>query len=315
MDMDEKLRVLAHIAETLNRERITYAVGASAMLYLRGVAESFHDIDLTVAEADAPRAIAALRTLGTMAPPEQSPGYLTRCFRTFEIDGVEVDLIAGMVIVSDGIAHDCPLRPEEIDETADVCGVAVPLHALACWRRFYALMGRKAKAKRIDIWLHERDMTAVAESDPFYSVLAAHPRVCLDYCLMKPNAPYDGEASHRAALAFAVRRLSAADEEDGPVWSCEIEKAEGRKIAATELLALPDAPWKRTEQYKGTKVTTFLTHRADGGPIPYCFAFSRAAPRERRRAGGLRRRERRALPGGDGGAGGLRMEHRLVGLF
>ena len=273
MDLDEKLRVLARIAETLNRNRITYAVGASAMLYLRGIADSFNDIDLTVAEAAAPRAIEALRTIGTMAPPDQSSGFLTHCFRTFEIDGVEVDLIAGMVIVSDGTAHDCPLRPEDIDATASVRGVPVPLHSPACWRRFYALMGRQAKAERIDAWLRERETPAVLKDDPFYTVLAAHPRVCLEYCLMKQNAPYAGETSHRAALAFAVRWLSAADEEEGCVWSCEIEKAAGHPIPAETLLALPDRPWKRTERYKGTDVTAFLTHRADGGPIPYWFAF------------------------------------------
>ena len=150
VDIDEKLRILARIAAALNGAGITYAVGASLLLYLRGIAQGFNDIDLSVLEEDAPRAIAVLRRLGTMAPPEQRPDYPTRCFREFVIDGVEVDLIAGMVIVHDGTAHDCALKREEIDGHADVCGVPVPLHSLSCWKRYYALMGRQAKADLID---------------------------------------------------------------------------------------------------------------------------------------------------------------------
>ena len=151
MSIDDKLRVLAKASAALNAAGVTYAVGASAMLYLRGVADSFTDIDVMAAEEDAPRAVAALRSLGTMPSPEQEqkPGYLTRCFRELEIDGVEVDLIAGMVIVSDGIAHECPLRREDIDGTVQVCGVPVPLHSLACWQRLYALMGRQTKAELV----------------------------------------------------------------------------------------------------------------------------------------------------------------------
>ena len=88
---------------------------------------------------------------------------------------------------------------------------------------------------------------ALLQDDPFYAVLAAHPDVCVDYCLIRLGAPYRGIASHKAALGFALQCLSADSEDDGPVWSCEIGKAVGRPIAAAALLAPPEAPWKRTE--------------------------------------------------------------------
>ena len=158
MDLEHKLRVLTRIAEKLNSTHVTYAVGASAMLYLRGLVDTYHDVDLTVAESDVERAIALLQTLGTMAPPDRNSGYLTRCFRTFAVEGVEVDLIAGMVIVSeDGEAHECPLLPGDIDAEADVCGIPVPLHSLACWRRYYGWMGRQAKAELVEKAMNERE--------------------------------------------------------------------------------------------------------------------------------------------------------------
>ena len=65
---------LARIAAALNGAGITYAVGASLLLYLRGLADGFNDIDLSVLEEDAERAIGILQRLGTMAPPDQGPG-------------------------------------------------------------------------------------------------------------------------------------------------------------------------------------------------------------------------------------------------
>lgn len=149
MDINEKLRVLAKVAAELNRTGVTYAVGASLLLYLSGLADDFTDIDLSVLEEDAERAIGILQRLGTMAPPDKGPGYLTRWFREFTIDGVEVDLIAGMVIEKDGVPYDCALRREDIAGTATVHGTEIPLHALACWKRFYSLMGRQEKADLI----------------------------------------------------------------------------------------------------------------------------------------------------------------------
>ena len=52
-DIRHKLRVLTRIAAALDGRGVTWAVGASAMLYLRGLTDSFHDIDLMTAEEDA----------------------------------------------------------------------------------------------------------------------------------------------------------------------------------------------------------------------------------------------------------------------
>ena len=143
---EEKLRALARAAEALNRSGVVWALGASAMLYLRGLAGTFHDIDLMVTEADADAARAILDRLGTRQPPHSAGTYRTRVFLEYEVEGVEFDLIAGFVIVSGGQSHSCPLRPEDIDGEVSVLGQRIPLHSLACWQRCYALMGRAEKA-------------------------------------------------------------------------------------------------------------------------------------------------------------------------
>ena len=97
---------------------------------------------------DAGRAQEVLSRLGTPLPLKANdPIYRTAVFRQYRVDGVDADLMAGMAIERDGTLHDCSLRREDIAGTVTVLGEAVPLHSLACWRRYYALMGREERAE------------------------------------------------------------------------------------------------------------------------------------------------------------------------
>ena len=147
---EEKLAVLARIGTMFDAAGICWAVGGSLMLYLRGITDVFHDIDLMVAESDALRAKELLLRLGALAPPHPAGQYQTRHFYEFTVDGVEIDLIAGFVITAGGTAQECPLLPADIDGSITVGGAVIPLHALAVWRRYYMLMGRTEKVAMID---------------------------------------------------------------------------------------------------------------------------------------------------------------------
>lgn len=146
-DIEKKLSILAKVARGMNAAGLTWAVGASLMLFLRGRVNRFHDIDIMVDEAQVNEAQAVILKLGVAKDFKPHPRFLTRHFHEFDIEGVEVDLIAGYVIVCNGVPHECPLRHEDIDGTATVCDEVIPLHALEVWRRYYMLMGRPEKAK------------------------------------------------------------------------------------------------------------------------------------------------------------------------
>lgn len=150
MTTQEKLCVLVKAAEALDRRAVVWAVGASALLYCKGIVTDFHDIDLMVAEEDASRACEALLSLGALVPSSPSPQYRTRLFREFLVDGVEIDLIAGFSIVCDGQEHYFPLKREDIQDTALINGRPIPLQPLQAWRRYYSLMGRGEKVRLID---------------------------------------------------------------------------------------------------------------------------------------------------------------------
>ena len=149
MDTEKKLAVLKRIAEAFNARRLTWALGASMLLYFKGIAPKFHDIDLMVTNEDAPAAREILAQMGSLLPSGDNAGFRTRLFLQFCIDGVEVDLMAGFAIQCGDQVHDCSLQPDQIREFHDLMGQRIPLQDLTCWLQYYEWMGRRDKAAAI----------------------------------------------------------------------------------------------------------------------------------------------------------------------
>lgn len=146
----EKIEVLKKIAHRFNEERIVWALGASMLLYFKGVASEFHDIDLMIALPDADRANAILSELGERQPPVPSTRYRTKVFAEYVIDGIDVDALAGFAVVSEGRLYDCSLREEQITEKMPLGAELIPLQSLTLWREYYRLMGKDEKAALIE---------------------------------------------------------------------------------------------------------------------------------------------------------------------
>jgi DNA-3-methyladenine glycosylase I len=144
-----KARVLARIGRALEAAGILWAVGGSAMLYRHGIVDDFHDLDLVVGAQDAQKADAVLSALGTVQEKAPSDTFASDFYRSYEIEGVEVDAMAGMVIISDGRPCRYLFDEDSITGRWPVNGVHIPLAALEDWYILYLLMGRAEKAERI----------------------------------------------------------------------------------------------------------------------------------------------------------------------
>lgn len=149
-EVEGKLKVLSRIAQALNARSLTWAVGGSLLLYIKGIVSDFHDIDIMVAEADADAAQAVLSSLGGQLPVKPKDRYRSKRFLSFRIDGVDVDVIAGFTIIYEGEEHYFPLIGEEIKDHAEIDGTLIPLQSLGAWRRYYRLMGRDDKAALLE---------------------------------------------------------------------------------------------------------------------------------------------------------------------
>ena len=74
------------------------------------------------------------------------------------------------------------------------------------------------------------------DADAVYALIAEYPDCVVDYCVVKPDAPYSGYASHRAALKTAWQTHFAADE-DGETWQGNPTLATGKPITVDEFLS------------------------------------------------------------------------------
>ena len=145
----EKLSVLSKLALEFNRENVIWAVGASLLLYFKGYVKDFNDLDIMVADIDSYKAEEILKHFGTIQQSTKG-SYETKHFREFIIDGVDVDMMGGFAIVSDGKVYDCDLKQSQITEYIEINEQMIPLHSVELWRNYYALMGRDKKVAIIE---------------------------------------------------------------------------------------------------------------------------------------------------------------------
>ena len=110
----EKIELLKKIAHRFNEAHVVWALGASMLLYFKGITSEFHDIDLMVSDTDVGCVREILSEMGEIQPFKPNPKYQTKTFMEFTIDSMDVDVMAGFSIVSEGKLFDCSLQKEQI---------------------------------------------------------------------------------------------------------------------------------------------------------------------------------------------------------
>lgn len=153
--MGNRLRdVLKRVAKLLNDRGITWAVGASVMLNHYGLVEEPGDIDIMVSMEDIHRLDFILSELGERVVGIPDETYKTKYFCEYMIDGIEVDVMAGLCVHRGGRDHSFPFNRDSIGEWMEVDGVEVPLAKLEEWYEIYKVLpGRERKAEAIGKYL------------------------------------------------------------------------------------------------------------------------------------------------------------------
>lgn len=149
VDQARKIELLKIIAKKFNEANVTWALGASMMLYFKKITQEFHDIDLMITNESVESAREILSKMGTLQPPNLNPQYKTKTFMEFVINSVDVDVMAGFSILRDGKLYDCSLKEEQIVEWMTLDDTKIPLQSPLLWSRYYDLMGRKGKSDQI----------------------------------------------------------------------------------------------------------------------------------------------------------------------
>lgn len=151
---------LPRIAASLNTAGVCWALGGSWLLAHYGLAEHPRDIDLLVAEADAPIAEAVLGAMGPRQTWAPTAPYETRRFLEYQISGSDIDLMAGLAIRHEAGLYLHPFDKASPEGCLNLGEARAPLMALEDWFVLYQLIpGREAKASRIEAYLAQRGLS------------------------------------------------------------------------------------------------------------------------------------------------------------
>ena len=175
MDEQAGLDALIKAAHELNRAGVVWALGASALLYIKGVVETFHDVDLLIQPEHIPAAHKVFVQLGAKAKPAAPPSltYATTYFEEFTLDGVDFDLLGGFTIRRKDAMYSYPFGADRVAEVLSFQGASLPLTPLADWVVLYLLMPRRSSKAVLlarhmktqpqpedrawlSLWLHQR---------------------------------------------------------------------------------------------------------------------------------------------------------------
>lgn len=146
----EKIELLKKIAHRFNEAHVVWALGASMLLYFKGITSEFHDIDLMVSDTDVGCVREILSEMGEIQASKPNPKYQTKTFMEFTIDSMDVDVMAGFSIVSEGKLFDCSLQKEQIVGKMLLGAELIPLQSPLLWCEYYRLMGRNEKVEMIE---------------------------------------------------------------------------------------------------------------------------------------------------------------------
>lgn len=155
MTNEIKIATFLKVAKILNENNITWAVGASLLLYFKGITDKFNDIDLMVAEKDIEKTKTIFLSLGKEYPKNPNLQYKSKCFLEFNVDGIDFDIISGFVIVNNNCDHYFPLEKNSIAEYFYLENTSIPLQSVNDWLTYYTLMNRKEKVEMIKNYLNK----------------------------------------------------------------------------------------------------------------------------------------------------------------
>lgn len=145
---------LIKIAKVLNQAHVKWAVGASLMLHSLGLVEDVNDIDIVVALEDIDKVIEVLESIATHIPVPNKEEYVTRYFDSFNVDGVDMDVMAGFRIQHTEGIYEFLLDDASIVRRQTIEGIEIPYTSIEDWYVAYMLMlGREWKVSLIRDYL------------------------------------------------------------------------------------------------------------------------------------------------------------------
>jgi len=131
---------LLDIANTLNSRNITWGLGGSLLLFIKGYKTNVNDIDIIVHSKDL-KDLKEVISKYEINEKEKTAKFLTNHFYTFNIKSINIDIMVGFVVKNE--FNIFAFREKEIS-TSKICidGENIYLSSVSEWKKAYTAMNR-----------------------------------------------------------------------------------------------------------------------------------------------------------------------------
>ncbi|MBC8060573.1 MAG: hypothetical protein H7Y18_07895 [Clostridiaceae bacterium] len=140
---------LSYIGKKLNEREVVWGVGASMLLNHYGLINRPNDIDILVDLKDIEEADEILKSMGEKKKWEKKDTYSTKYFYEYVINGVDVDVMAGLCINHNNGMYRYIFDNSSIIEVATIKGVNIQFSALEDWYVLYQLIPNRENKVRL----------------------------------------------------------------------------------------------------------------------------------------------------------------------
>lgn len=144
----ERKEALFKLADEFNKSAIRWGLACSMNLFLRGLVDEFHDLDLVVEEEDIPKVKDIMEKNGGILKATGGNGFCeSNCYMHFQLKRVDIDIISGFRIITFGTKFLYNFNESEI-EYIKVEEKKIPLIPVEALYLLYAMMeGWQAKRR------------------------------------------------------------------------------------------------------------------------------------------------------------------------
>ena len=140
VEYSERREVFFRIIKHFSEREVGWAVGCSMNLFLRGVVDDFHDLDLIVDIKSVDEVKKTMDELGAKLIATGGNGYCeSDIYLHYQLGRVDVDVISGFRVLTFGTSYYYEFAQDEID-VIEVEGISIPLISLEAMYVLYFMM-------------------------------------------------------------------------------------------------------------------------------------------------------------------------------
>lgn len=136
-------KTVSYIGQKFNDSNIVWAIGASMMLNQFGLIDNPNDIDIFVDVKDIDRADEILKSIGEKKEPKKTSAYATKHFYEYLINGIDIDVMAGLAINHDSGVYEYVFDTDSVSRIELINEVEIPFTSLEDWYVIYQLISNR----------------------------------------------------------------------------------------------------------------------------------------------------------------------------